>query len=126
MIDVGEAAQRLGVSETRVRAMLKKGILEGRKIGRSWAISEQSIAKRLHENVHPGRPSKHQEPFSLEAPDVDAAHRIYDEAARVLVGCYDSEFLRLARTSEERAFWVAVADFFLQQKQRELVEQGVY
>ncbi len=126
MLDVRESARRLGVSEARVRTMLKDGVLEGVKIGRTWAVSERSVAQRTRDGAHPGRPSKRQAPYKPAMPDVDAAHRIYDEAQRVLAGCYDADFLKLARTPEEREFWVCTADCFLQQQQRSLIEAGVF
>lgn len=126
MFSVGEAAERLGVTGARVRAMLKSGQLEGCKIGRTWVISERSIAERLRDGARPGRPGRKEPRFERDLPDVDIAHQIYDDAARVLAGCYNAAFLDQARTPEEQAFWLSVADFFLQQKQRELVKEGVY
>lgn len=127
MVSVKQAAETLGVSGSRVRAMLKAGQLEGEKIGNAWAISETSIAQRILEGSRPGKPANVQPPaFERLLPDVEAAHRIYDEAERVLTGCYVSAFLDQARTLDEQAFWIHVADFFLQQKQRELVKEGVF
>lgn len=126
MLSVGEAAEKLGITDVRVRALLKSGQLEGVKIGRAWAVSERSVAERLRDGAHPGRPARKEPRFERVLPDVDAAHRIYDEAARVLSGCYDAAFLEQARTPEEQAFWIRTADFFLQQKQRELVKAGVF
>ncbi|MBQ9042555.1 MAG: helix-turn-helix domain-containing protein [Eggerthellaceae bacterium] len=127
MLSVKEAAEKLGVSGARIRALLKSGQLEGRKIGNAWAISEQSVAKRKQANAHPGRPAADPPRQYMRAiPDVEAAHRIYDEAAEVLVGCYNAAFLDQARTPQEQAFWIRVADFFLQQEQRKLVDEGVY
>ena len=126
MLSVHEAAVILGVSDARVRALLKDGGLEGTKIGRTWAVSERSVAKRRREGARPGRPTKNVRGYERTVPDVDEAHRIYDDAARVLAGCYDAAFLDQARTPEEQAFWIRVADFFLQKRQRELVEEDVF
>ena len=127
MLSVQEAANKLGVSGARVRLLLKNNQLEGRKIGNSWAISERSVAARMRDGHRPGRPTvKRAHSYERPLPDVEEAHRLYDDAARVLAGCYDAAFLDQARTSEEQAFWIRVADFFLQQKQRELVEKGVF
>ena len=126
MLSVKEAAAKLGVSQARVRAMLQSRCLEGEKIGRSWAVTEQSVQQRLRDGAHPGRPSRKPKPFERTMPDVDAAHRIYDEAARVLSGCYDAAFLKQARTPEEEAFWIRTADFFLQERQRALILEGVF
>ena len=127
MIGVHEAAEQLGVSEARIRALLKAGQLEGKKLGNTWAVSERSVAERLRAGVHPGRPVAAPSPdYARVLPDIDEAHRIYDDASRVLSGGYDAAFLGRARTPEEQAFWIHVADFFLQQKQRALVKAGVF
>lgn len=127
MYSVKKAAETLGVSGSRVRAMLKAGQLEGEKIGNAWAVSETSVAQRILEGGRPGRPANvPAKAFERLLPDVEAAHRIYDEAEQVLAGCYASTFLDQARTPEEQAFWIHVADFFLQQKQRKLVKEGVF
>ena len=38
MLSVREAAQKLGVSERRVRVLLNEGRIEGRKLGRDWVV----------------------------------------------------------------------------------------
>jgi len=126
MISVSEAAQRLGVSGARVRALIDTGKIEATKIGRTWAVSEASVQQRLRDGSRGGRPSAKPKPFVRQLPDTEAAHVIYDEAKRVLAGCYDADFLKQARTAEERAFWIRTADFFLQERQRELVKAGVF
>ena len=127
MLNVQGAADMLGISGARVRALLKSGALEGWKVGNTWAVSERSVAERMRAGSRPGRPSaKSRQVVKRSVPDVEAAHRIYDEAARVLTGCYDAAFLDCARTPEEQAFWIRVADFFLQEKQRDLVREGVF
>ena len=126
MLSVAQAAELLGVSGTRVRAMLASGQLEGVKIGRAWAVSAASVRKRLSENPRPGRPTKEASGFTRECPDIEEAHALYDKAAQLLSGCYNAEFLSSARDEDEQAFWVLVSDFFLQQRQKELVSQGVF
>ena len=126
MLCVHDAAIELGVSDARVRALLKSGKLEGKKLGGTWAVSERSVAERLHSEIRPGRPSRGETIQESPAPDIEAAHRIYDEARNVLSGCYDARLLDRARSPEEQAFWIRVADFFLQQRQRELIEEGVF
>lgn len=125
-ISVRQAAELLGVSDTRVRAMLASGQLEGEKLGRAWAVSASSVRRRLREGVHPGRPSTRSGGFTRGVPDVEDAHRIYDDARSVLAGCYTAELLDHARDADEQAFWITVADFFLQCRQRQLIEQGVF
>ena len=126
MLSVSEAASRLGVSGARVRALIGAGALRATKVGRAWAVAESSVEQRLREGARSGRPSTAPKPVERRVPDADEAHRIYEEAKRVLAGCYDADFLKQARTLEERAFWITAADFFLQQKQRELVKEGVF
>ena len=56
-IAVGEAAERLGVSEPRVRQLLASGDLAGRRLGRAWLISAESVARMRERGARPpGRP----------------------------------------------------------------------
>ena len=127
MMSVAEAAGELGVTPARVRAMLAGGQLDGEKIGRAWAVSGASVRRRKREGAHPGRPSKKDlRSFDRLCPDAEDAHRLYDEARLMLAGCYSAEFLSQARDADEQAFWILVADFFLQRRQRELIDEGVF
>lgn len=126
MLSVAQAAELLEVSGARVRAMLASGQLDGQKIGKTWAVSSSSVRKRLAEGPRPGRPKKRSPGFTREHPDIEEAHALYDEAGKLLSGCYNAEFLNSARDEDEQAFWVLVSDFFLQQRQKELIGQGVY
>ena len=47
-IAVPDAAARLGVSEPRVRQLLASGDLAGRRLGRSWLVSDESVARLQH------------------------------------------------------------------------------
>ena len=127
MLSTKEAATRLGVSEPRVRAMLNKHVLEGTKSGRTWAVSEQSVENRMHTRPSAGRPRKD----SSTAPaapsyDIEAARRLYRECRATLSGTFNSAFLDQAESKEEEDFYVAVSTFFLQKRQQELIEQGVF
>ena len=126
MLSTQNAAQLLGVSEQRIRKMLATGQLEGSKLGRSWMVSEQSIQERKQAGIRPGRPKKQEPVYTRPLPDVEQAHRIFDEVQHVLNGCYDATFLNLARSPQEQEFWIRTADLLLQQKQRELIAAGVY
>jgi len=125
-LSVEQAAETLGVSGARVRAMLAAGQLEGEKVGRAWVVSAASVRRRLREGSHPGRPSKKPQAFTRAFPDVEEAHQVYDDARRVLSGCYSAEFLNQARNADEQAFWLIAADFFLQCEQRKLIAEGAY
>lgn len=54
---VREAAERLGVSEPRVRQLLASGDLAGRRLGRAWLVTAESVARMAERGVRPpGRP----------------------------------------------------------------------
>ena len=127
MISVKEAAGILGVSPARVRVLLNNGQLEGQRIGRAWAVSEQSVRQRK-QTVRNGRPpaAAPVQGYVPHQPSVEDAHRLYDECREVLAGCYMADFLNDARTHDEALFWVRVADLFLQEEQRKLIAEGVY
>lgn len=55
-LTTGEAATRLGVSERRIRSMIKDGRIRARKAGRDWRIDEPELEKV--QDRKPGRPKK--------------------------------------------------------------------
>jgi excisionase family DNA binding protein len=46
-MSVPEASERLGVDDSRVRALLAAGQLDGEKLGGRWVVSEESVRARL-------------------------------------------------------------------------------
>ncbi|MGI8836151.1 MAG: helix-turn-helix domain-containing protein [Pyrinomonadaceae bacterium] len=56
LIGTALAAQRLGVSADRVRALIKAGRLPAKKLGRDYFIDPKDLA--LVKNRKPGRPKK--------------------------------------------------------------------
>lgn len=55
-LSVSEAAERLGLDDSRVRQMLRSNILDGHQVGRAWLVSADSVAQ-LESRVRPaGRP----------------------------------------------------------------------
>lgn len=46
LLSVPAAAERLGVSEARVRALLRAGLLDGTRLGSRWLIAEASVSER--------------------------------------------------------------------------------
>jgi excisionase family DNA binding protein len=56
-VSAAEAAERLGLSQPRVRELVREGRLRGEVTGRRLRIEESSVAayKRLQENVLPQR-----------------------------------------------------------------------
>lgn len=55
-ITVRDAAERLGVGEPRVRQLLISGDIAGRRLGRMWMVSAESVAQLQQRNRPPGRP----------------------------------------------------------------------
>jgi len=56
-IAVREAAERLCVGEPRVRQLLASGDLAGRRLGRAWLVSAESVARMRERGARPpGRP----------------------------------------------------------------------
>jgi excisionase family DNA binding protein len=53
-----EAAKRLGVSDTRIRQMLRDGVIIGEKFGRSYMVPEFEIERLEKLDRRPGRPKK--------------------------------------------------------------------
>lgn len=57
-VSASEAANRLGVSPSRVSHMLRSGLLEGWREGRDTYVTLGSIEARLEEKPKAGRPRK--------------------------------------------------------------------
>lgn len=55
-IDVNEASRRLGVNDSRVRQLLRAGDLRGRRLGHSWLIQADDVARLQRNGRRPGRP----------------------------------------------------------------------
>jgi site-specific DNA-methyltransferase (adenine-specific) len=53
-----EAAQRLGVNQSRVRQLVGEGRLEAEKLGRDLLVSEASVIRYEKERRKAGRPAK--------------------------------------------------------------------
>lgn len=55
-IDVAEASHRLGVNDSRVRQLLRAGDLRGRRVGGSWLVAAEDVARLQRRGRRPGRP----------------------------------------------------------------------
>lgn len=55
-ITVRDAAERLAIGEPRVRQLLISGEIAGRRLGRMWMVSAESVAQLQRRNRPPGRP----------------------------------------------------------------------
>ena len=131
MMTTCEAAQVLGISEVRVRQLAASGALKAMRHGRAWVFEEEDVMARAMSSVGPGRPCKGHKAQEASCQydaqlDVSRFHNLYVECKDLIDGLPPSELIKAASSQEEASFYVAVFDFFLQQKQTELIEQGVY
>lgn len=131
MLSTKQAAEELGITQTRVRELLNSGALQGEKLGRSWAVFESSVRERRAQAPTAGRPKAGQAKNMQATPskmkkEIAITRALYEQCKEHLTGCFDIDFLDLAQSEEERSFYTSVASFFLQQKQREMIERGVY
>jgi excisionase family DNA binding protein len=55
-ISVADAAARLGVNSSRVRAMIQHGLLDAQKVGHRWLVDPASVERRSRSQVHSGGP----------------------------------------------------------------------
>ena len=136
MLSVSQAAEMLHVSATRVRALIKKGTLSATKVGNSWCLEEKDVLQRTMDRPKAGRPCLGSNE-GAEWNDSDPAETDLESSAQeghdLYTACKDyfqyrpgMDVIASAKSAEEASFYMAVADFFLQQKQKELVERGVF
>lgn len=134
MLTVAESARMLGVTPSRVRALIAQGMLPARKVGRAWILEEADVMERASLHASPGRPSKAMsEPIDDLTGQPITEDAWTEELHRLYLGCKKAfrfrpgvDQIASAQSAEEGSFYVAVADFFLQERQRELVAQGVF
>ncbi len=131
MLSVSECAQILGVSTARVRQLIANGSLEATKVGRSWVLPEVAVYDRLSKNPSSGRPSTLpvtpcDEGMADPAKEHADLPHLFEECKKAFSFCVPLDVLQSAKTQEEADFYMELSDFFLRQKQRELVKRGVY
>lgn len=133
MLSVTQAAEKLGVTPSRVRAMIKFGQLNAVKCGRGWIVQEEDVLDRLLRKPRAGRPSKtgsdleqRRSRSGVSLSDARRAHRIYEDCRAMFSSLPSEDLMQHASSSEEATFYMVVSDFFLQKKQDELIEQGVF
>lgn len=137
MLSASEVAAMLDVSAARVRELAAKGVLPAQKAGRAWLFREEDVAARLDRRPSPGRPPSRAGVESMPGSQEGQArcavadlslsfHAIYEACRRDFMCCPTVADIEAIDDQEEAAFRVAVSDFFLQQRQRALVAQGVY
>lgn len=127
MLSVSQSAEILGISSARVRKLVSEGALDGVKIGGFWALQEASVYDRLSKKPGAGRPTRAIDgaPADKQVP-AHNLHSLYLECKQAFQFEPSLQAIEEAKSQEEAGFYMAVADYFLQHKQRELIAQGVY
>lgn len=82
-----EAAEHLGISPRRVRALIKEGLLKAERVGRDWLVDEASLEERLSKGRGAaGRPPKgtgsDETRFTLKNRTHDIVSLVYDASLR--------------------------------------------
>jgi excisionase family DNA binding protein len=57
-LTTAQAAQQLGIGESRVLKLIAAGLLPARKFGKAWMIAPRSLEKARRRPDHRGRPRK--------------------------------------------------------------------
>lgn len=127
MLSVVESASILNVSPARVRALIAEGSIPAHKVGRAWVLREEDVLQRAANRPRPGRPKAAPRTAPPEEPtDQPRLHELYIACKEAFRMRPDAAAIAQANDADEAAFCLAVADFFLQRHQSELVQQGVY
>lgn len=131
MLSVSESAELLQVSPARVRALIAEGTLPARKVGRAWVLQEEDVMDRIACRPRGGRPKRtaaratQPTAHEQESPRGDLRD-LYLACKESFSTRPDAAALEGANTSEEASFYLAVSDFFIQRRQRELIQMGAF
>ena len=128
MITVAQASRLLGVTPSRVRALISSGLISAHKVGKVWMVDEESVLQRVQEKPKGGRPAAGKacpNPPAEQFPFEDF-HAFYQQAQERFSHYPGVDQMDSFASREECDFAFAVADFFLQCKQRQLVAEGAF
>ncbi|MCL2756762.1 MAG: excisionase family DNA-binding protein [Coriobacteriia bacterium] len=127
MQTVEQAAEYLGVSQTRVRKMIYDGVLPAERFGRIWSIPDAAVISRHKSKPGSGRPKKDSVKDWKQIKGIPyTVQNLYHECRNSTAYRYEIDSIMNIATPEEKDFYIAIADFFLQQKQKQLINAGVY
>ncbi|WP_302962313.1 hypothetical protein [uncultured Adlercreutzia sp.] len=62
----------------------------------------------------------------ISEAEAGVLHELYQECRALFSYVPTAEMMAQAQSQEEAAFYMAVSDFFLQQRQAQLVKEGVF
>lgn len=124
MLSVTQTAKKLNISGARVRKMIADGVIHAEKVGSAWSIPESEVAYRLENAPKAGRPKEddliNEDYKSLDLHDVYVALK-HGNFARP-----SATTIAMMQDKNEAGFLLCVCDYFLNLKQREEIEEGVY
>ena len=126
MLTVNQAAQMLEVTPERVRNIIYAGVLPAEKFGNNWSIPTIAVEQRRTAKPKPGRPKKAQQKESVSHHIVSLNSALYKECKTFIEEIGELQQVLKANSKEEQEFFILLWNFFLQQKQKVLIEQGVY
>jgi excisionase family DNA binding protein len=126
MLTVKEAANKLQVTPERVRNMIYAGTIPAEKFGRIWTIPSFAVEERLAAKPRRGRPKKAEGKKHVNYQFISLNHTLFEECKNYIEERSSIERIMETETEEEREFFIMLWNFFLQQKQKVLIDQGVY
>ena len=141
MLSVTQAAGKLKVTPSRVRKLIADGALKAEKIGNAWAIPESAVAGRLIKNPKAGRPTTQKtgcenEPEARLESKLESKQKVERTPINLheaYIALKDGNFARpsastivMIKDKDEAGFILCVCDYFLNLKQREEIESGVF
>lgn len=66
-VSVADAARALGVSDRRIRALIRVGALAAQQVGGRWLVSRANVERRVRRRGRPGRPLGERNAWALVA-----------------------------------------------------------
>lgn len=127
MLSASQSVEILGISPALVRKLVSEGALDGVKIGNSWTLQEASVYDRISKKPAAERPARAIDSTLAEkqTPAHDL-HSLYLECKHAFRFEPSLQSIEEAESQGEAGFYMPVADYFLQHKQREPIAQQVY
>ena len=125
MLTVKQAADALNITPNRVRKLIADGELNAIKVGKMWSISESEVSMRLENNPKAGRPKKGANYSSQNLKCINL-HDVYLEFINGNYARPSASTIAMMEDKNEAGFYLCVYDYFLNLKQREEIEAGVY
>ena len=125
MLTVTQAAHELNISPSRVRKLIADGKINAEKTGSAWTIPESEVTLRKESSPSAGRP-KSSVAKPLQATKCVNLHNVYMELKSGNYSRPSASTLSMMKDKEEIGFVLCVYDYFLNIKQREEIEAGVF